>query len=91
MNDDDIKREVLGDLMSKMREMDGSRFKPKAVEVEVSTMHPKEGESEPVMEGMSDDDSMGRLDHSEPDGDEFSPEDRGVLESLFGHGEDEEM
>jgi hypothetical protein len=80
MDEHAIKIGLLQDLMDKMRDADGERIRPKAVEVEVSAEKPLE------MEGKTDD-ITGNSDYKE--GDDLSPEDVAILGQLFGDKDDE--
>jgi hypothetical protein len=96
VNSQEIKLGVLEELMEKMRDLEGSKMRPKAVEVAVSSSKPMGEEGEPELEakdlmtGKPDGMSAERGD-ADADGDELSPEDIAVLEQLFGdRGQDQE-
>ena len=76
----DPKLAVLEELMEKMKELDGDKIRPKAVGVSVSSEKPELEAIEHGAGGM----------HAEPDGDELSPEDMAILDSLFGDKSKEE-
>lgn len=91
----DLKLSVLKDLMDHMRDMDGGKLKPKAVEVSVSSKPELaidhlggEPTDAPTLEGHSDE-TAPEMGHDEPDGDDLSPEDLEILGHLFGDKEQE--
>jgi hypothetical protein len=98
MDEFEMKSKVLQDLINEMKNSDGMRLKPKAVEVSVSSVKPGlelDKESHEGDEGQEDlhpDDKESLMsgDHQEPDGDELSPEDMSMLEHLLGGSEEEE-
>ena len=95
MQSNDVKLNVLQDLMDKMRQMDGEKIRPKPVAVAIEAKPETESdegtpeeEAHDVMEGKSDDIAPEHSQHG--DGEELSPEDLEILEQLFsGHDKHE--
>lgn len=92
MNHDEAKINCLEELIEEMRSMDGDKLKPKAVEIEMTTMKPKSedetmGESPMVALGKTDD-IVGHGESS--DGDELSPEDMAILDHMYGNEDEHE-
>jgi hypothetical protein len=96
----DVKVEVLQDLIDHMKRLEGGKMRPKEVELSVSSMKPEPGEGSPEEEkqdlaegdhGMSDSEVAEGL-GEKSDGD-LTPEEASILEELLGdheHGDEHE-
>lgn len=74
INSKEVQMDVLKDLIEKMRDLEGSKLRPKAVEVSMTSLKPEPGEGTPeeehqdAMEGETPDVMEGKTDEIQGEG-----------------------